>query len=41
MALEDACVLSAAIARHANDLDEALLVYGTDAACAGSCAGIA
>jgi len=27
MALEDACVLSAAIARHANDLDEALLAY--------------
>jgi len=27
MALEDACVLSAAIARHANDLDEALLTY--------------
>jgi salicylate hydroxylase len=27
MALEDACVLSAAITRHANDLDEALLAY--------------
>jgi 2-polyprenyl-6-methoxyphenol hydroxylase-like FAD-dependent oxidoreductase len=27
MAIEDACVLSAAIARHADDLDEALLVY--------------
>ena len=27
MALEDACVLSAAIARHANDLDKALLAY--------------
>ena len=27
MAIEDACVLSAAIARHANDLDKALLAY--------------
>ena len=27
MAIEDACVLSAAIARHADDLDEALLAY--------------
>jgi salicylate hydroxylase len=27
MAIEDACVLSAAIARHAHDLDEALLAY--------------
>ena len=27
MAIEDACVLSAAIARHANDLDRALLAY--------------
>jgi len=27
MAIEDACVLSAAIARHADDLDKALLAY--------------
>jgi len=27
MAIEDACVLSAAIARHADDLDQALLAY--------------
>src|SRR5262245_21200272 len=27
MAIEDACVLSAAIARYADDLDEALLAY--------------
>ena len=27
MAIEDACVLSAAIVRHADDLDEALLAY--------------